>query len=978
MTLPCGCCEGIRRLTPALISNPPHLSELDYRVGTYASFFDSMVARLSDYELVVTDDPPTLPKPLRPLTNLTTRLQDDPSIALLDAWAMVADVLTFYQERIANEGYLPTATERRSISGLAALVGYALRPGVAASGHLAFAIEDGFDVEVPAGTKGQTLPGPGELPQAFETGTTLAARGDWNDLQPRQTRPQKITTGWQDPIYLQGTATNLKPNDPILLVFGPGTGDQEFRWVKTASPDPAFHRTKVLLQPPPTAAAAAGEAGQPGLVPRGRLDSPKVALPTVSTPAFPSSLAALDLLLTALSKPPSVPPMGPGSLAPTLADVFSAGSDQQVKLLAALRSGGSAPYRALANATVTSPSPVTFYALRLTSQLFGHSAPKRLLLDLRLVEWPIIEYSETVTPPAQTLHEHSDVIDLDGSHPEVVPDSWLVVSTQQTPLTDAGNLIAQVTSVDANLSRADYGISGNITEITLKSGNWINLETADEAETPTYERGEDEALDEQDDFNAIRKTVVYAQSELLPRAEEPIAEDVKGNAVELGALYDGLEPGRWLIVTGDRTDIPNTTLPGGELVMLDRVEQSFDSTLPGDRMHSTLHLANGLAYTYARGSSTVYGNVVPATHGETHREVLGSGDGSRASQEFTLRHPYLTYVSARNPRGAVSTLQVFVDDIPWQEVEGFTGVGPKAHVFTTKISDDAKTTVTFGDGRRAARLPTGSENVRAVYRSGIGTAGNASPAQITLLATKPLGVKSVVNPLAIAPGADPEGRDSGRRNVPLGVAPLDRLVSVHDYEQFAVGFGGIGQASAQRIWDGWHDVIHVTVAGMDTGSLLADSQMLLSLVDAFQLSGDVAQPVQVAPREFLFLVVCANVALVPGWSWDSVSASIRGRLFDSFGFEARGFGQYVESSEVVSVIQSVAGVAWVQLTILDAIPETISAAQFAVLATGLRLRRRIRVRLARPAPRQSSILPAQLAVLKPDLKGTLLLTQVMG
>ena len=63
---------------------------------------------------------------LQPLRSLTTREESDPSIALLDGWATVADVLGFYQERIANnEGYLRTATERRSVLELARLVGYA-------------------------------------------------------------------------------------------------------------------------------------------------------------------------------------------------------------------------------------------------------------------------------------------------------------------------------------------------------------------------------------------------------------------------------------------------------------------------------------------------------------------------------------------------------------------------------------------------------------------------------------------------------------------------------------------------------------------------------------------------------------------------------------------------------------------------------------------------------------------------------------
>ena len=55
--------------------------------------------------------------------------RDDPAIALLDAWAVVADVLTFYQERIANEGFLRTATERRSILELAAPDRLRAQPG---------------------------------------------------------------------------------------------------------------------------------------------------------------------------------------------------------------------------------------------------------------------------------------------------------------------------------------------------------------------------------------------------------------------------------------------------------------------------------------------------------------------------------------------------------------------------------------------------------------------------------------------------------------------------------------------------------------------------------------------------------------------------------------------------------------------------------------------------------------------------------
>src|SRR5262249_30744925 len=124
---PCGCCEGVEILTPLVVANRPGLAALSYRVGTHPTFLETMLARLSTVE--VENDH----QKFRPLLRLTTRDANDPSIALLDAWATVGDVLTFYQERIANEGYLRTATERRSIIELARLVGYRLRPGVAAS-----------------------------------------------------------------------------------------------------------------------------------------------------------------------------------------------------------------------------------------------------------------------------------------------------------------------------------------------------------------------------------------------------------------------------------------------------------------------------------------------------------------------------------------------------------------------------------------------------------------------------------------------------------------------------------------------------------------------------------------------------------------------------------------------------------------------------------------------------------------------------
>ena len=161
MNEPCGCCE-ISTVTPESEANRPGLTTLAYRVGTHATFLETMLARLASLYLDIPSLDGGRTDRIYPLKQLATRETRDPSIALLDAWAVVADVLAFYQERIANEGYLRTAMERRSILELARLVGYKLRPGIASSVYLAFTVSNDFEGDIPAGTRAQSVPGTGE------------------------------------------------------------------------------------------------------------------------------------------------------------------------------------------------------------------------------------------------------------------------------------------------------------------------------------------------------------------------------------------------------------------------------------------------------------------------------------------------------------------------------------------------------------------------------------------------------------------------------------------------------------------------------------------------------------------------------------------------------------------------------------------------------------------------------------------------
>src|SRR5262249_54082368 len=140
--------------------------------------------------------------------------------------SMMLDILTFYQERLANESYLRTATQLESLTELARLTGYQPAPGVGSSVYLSFELQaapgspadpTAIAIAIPKGTRVQSVPAQEQSPQTFETSADILAKADWNSL-PVQTgvpwTPQMSSVS----VYLQGTATQLQPGDAILIV----------------------------------------------------------------------------------------------------------------------------------------------------------------------------------------------------------------------------------------------------------------------------------------------------------------------------------------------------------------------------------------------------------------------------------------------------------------------------------------------------------------------------------------------------------------------------------------------------------------------------------------------------------------------------------------------------------------------------------------------------------------------------------------
>jgi hypothetical protein len=1201
----CGCCAGTEVAVPVSEVNPPGLSALSYRVGTYATFYETMLAGLTGLVMQVPSLSGNGTDTVMPLAGLTTRDPSDPAIALLDAWAVVADVLTFYQERIANEGYLPTAIERRSLLELSRLIGYRLRPGVSASVKLAFTVTAGFEGTLPAGTRAQSIPGTGQTAQFFETSVALDVRDTWNTLAPRLTRPQLITpastvtgTGENaiplvtaadviDTVYFDGLTTGLSPGDALMFIFGPETGvtpaQQYLRLASVVDAQSNQSRTEVTLAlenlgldaadmlqlyvdkasflfPGSDIAAQVvalldpvihnleqtpGAAGVLLQAPRSRitllqatavsrgftrvaawlsmllqamqwaslggattlgLSAGKRAV--VVSPTYrelpqtvpPSPLASLGQVVGDLAQAPSRPPANALRLTRSVTTSFAPQSDIAPRLLAALQPAAADSLYSAWSALAVPAGQVQVYAARVKAGLFAGNwtGPATVTNDDSITTSftsPTIGTAwATAVPSFQGSTDGSAELPLDATYAKIQPGSWVAI--ERPVMKDANTPTGQRTTTfhvvvsqrTANVATSTAtGFAAKVTLLTLQPP-FLSDDMPDQYAIDTTAAA------------VLRDTVVYAQSEPLALTEEPLDTDVEKGSIDLANVYDGLEPGRWMIVYGTRTDIPNVSgVTASELVMIGGVQQgaqpplceakppfitppfkqvyyTTDANAYGDRLvvgqladlkgfadvvskltlpkqlnqqycsqvelapgfyasiyvptklekegnfsafegllvdpttfapvpggflrdylnnniyafrvasqalFTTLGLATPLAYSYDRSSISIYANVADATHGQSTGEVLGNGDASKAWLTFPLSQSPLTYVSAATASGATSTLAVRVNELLWTELDDFAQAGPMQKGYVTREDDSGKTRVTFGNGTRGARVPTGTANMKATYRYGIGTPGNVDALQISQLATQPLGAQSVINPLPASGGVDADTLAQARVNAPVSVGALDRLVSVSDYADFCRTYAGIGKASSVRLSDGRALIVHVTIAGAEDAPIDTGSDLFNNLLTSLETYGDPYQPVQVAVCRVRLIVMAATVALLPAYAWEDVAPKLRTCVLALFAFDARDLGQTAFQSEAVAVLQGVTGVAWVNVTTFDGVPDSITAQQLASLGLTLRKRPYIRSELVyvnnNAAPGSANrIVPAELVFMTPDIPDTLILTQASG
>lgn len=868
----------IDKPTPQSTEVRAGLPAIRRRIGNHGAFKEAMLRGLRSRH--------------RPgLSGLLTSSDEDWTIAFLDSFAGVLDTLSFYNERLINEAYLGTATESFSLQELAALVGYTPTPAVAAEAYMAFiadptVLETGV-AELPAGLGIKSVPEEGELPQTFETVEPLRLKAAWNSIHPVTVWPQSLSRA-QAGFYADPSQINLRVGDMVAFQDAGGA------LLGVTSNLPVLRPVSKIVKQANSLAWIETTAGGaitpvPGLSDIERVEATEAdTLSAGSIDALTADLDAKQWPRPEVLEATEALGLAPADLAATLA--------------ATPRNGDSL-------------TPVVF---REKCKFFGHNYVSRpkiksdanddlILYDLPATYQPTVlsaqryalvdEAMQEAEKPSGVYPNQLFSVFLDRKYDSLVAGSLIVIRGRQsiwsneayayvnTEVVERWSIVESVETVSIEA----YGLSGEVTKLRIPvfwGGNAV--------------------------YNMlIRSAELFIAAEPVPLPDLPLVDPIGGDAILLDRPDFDFAPGQSVFVSGERVDLPGVSAS----------ERATIAEVWANGTTLRLTFAVPLTHSYLRPTVTLTGNVARATHGEAKHEILGSGDAKVPFQRFRLKTGPLTYVSAETETGRAAELEVRVDGVRWHEVSALDQAGPNDRVYTVTTREDGSSEVMFGGAGMGAVLPTGENNVEAFFRVGAGAAGRLKAEQLTLLVSKPRSLKGVRNPLAPSGGASFAGMEEIRSNATKGMETLGRIVSLNDYQTFAAAFAGITKAKASWSWVGEDQHVFLTVAGEDEAPLDPEDAVLTNLAAAIAAQSTPGSGATLRPARVARFTLSARLLIDPdyratGGSADPVLNAARVALRAAYAYGARQIGQPVRASDVITLLQAVAGVLAVDLDAL--------------------------------------------------------------
>ena len=791
----------------------------------------------------------------------------DYAMMLIELWAYLADVLTFYQERIANESYLGTAALRSSLLELVTLIDYKPKPGSSSSGLAAFTAAPGTGLIIPAGFRLGSKPAPGQPSLVFETSAATKVSGDNSAIALSPLSPDVQFPS--NTIVLSGVNSGLAADDYVLAVEHQGTSGEaaHLLQIDTLFVDKTGNTTTVIWS---------REVGNGSYTQASKQVSVyalrvKAAPFGANAPAWNTlspTLTNSNLPADAAGKPIANYPDAP--FKDTNWDLRDLGLEIMID-----------------GARKIDRIPT----MRLANQV------QKEHLSIRVLANPWF-YVPTPGDQKELNELYLDAVYKQLNFSEQSP-GWAVLLT--------GPVFQVCHAIDARTAaKVAYSLSSKVTRLTFAENITANV-------------------------FPIRDTVVLTGDDLLPlQMNLPVSPFVSGDQLILQGVHSQLQSGQTVVIRGTVVD-PNgaTETTAGESCVIDGapvLDAADDITtiklktpLTNTYLQSTCTLFGNIV-EITQGE-TVKDEILGGSDGTAFQSY------TLKKSPVT----YLPSSDPEGLSAVKSTLRVTVNGLAWDEQPNLAASEPNSHDFTTSLGDEGETTVVFGDGVNGARPPSGANNIHARYRKGLGSSGNLPADAIQKLVDSTPNLKKVTNPVPSTGGSDADSAGRIRTAAPASLRTFSRAVSAPDYAALALDFPGIAKAAAQWIVNDpftnqlvSRPYVQLTVATTDEspirGTLLAGN--LRSYLDNHR---DPNVSLRIQDFNPVYIELIADVEIDSHFPQDATLAAANAALntgqnadgtFGYFAFQNLQFGQPVFLSAVYAALHKVPGVVHANITSL--------------------------------------------------------------
>jgi len=307
-------------------------------------------------------------------------------------------------------------------------------------------------------------------------------------------------------------------------------------------------------------------------------------------------------------------------------------------------------------------------------------------------------------------------------------------------------------------------------------------------------------------------------------------------------------------------------------------------------------------------------------------EKIGISDGS-ADQSFLLKETKV------NP----TSVNVYVDNgtvfEQWTQVQSIRDYSAGDKVFNVTINSKNQVVVNFGDGISGS-IPTSESTIKAVYNAGGGVIGNVSAGTITSLGKIPglstetearlRSVIKVTNPQAAQGGGDPETNDSIRYNTPRALRSLNRAVTLEDFANLALTVPGVSKANATAsnrsnvtvyiapIQSGLSD-INPGIIGSENNTQL-DYLLKTTVPNFLNDKKSIGTTVTYSAPTYTDIFVNVTYSALPQYSGAVVESNIKTAITNDFSFSNLQFADVITPEEVEFKLRQVDGVRNVKVT----------------------------------------------------------------